>query len=137
VNLVEQEARKWIGTPFHHQGRLIGVGVDCAGVVVGVAHALGLAESYNDPRDYSREPDGSMARILSAHLDKVPWKDRQSGDVVHVAWSRLPQHVGILTGRGTLIHAYGKAGCVESPLSGSLLCGVRQVYRFKGVEWLH
>ncbi len=27
-------ARSYIGTPFHHQGRLPGVGLDCAGVIV-------------------------------------------------------------------------------------------------------
>jgi hypothetical protein len=31
------QARTWIGTPFHHQGRLKGVGCDCLGLIVGVA----------------------------------------------------------------------------------------------------
>ena len=29
-------AREWLGTPFHHQARLRGVGVDCVGLVIGV-----------------------------------------------------------------------------------------------------
>ena len=28
---VEDEARTWKGTPFHHKGRVKGVGVDCGG----------------------------------------------------------------------------------------------------------
>ena len=39
---VVREAKTWLGTPFHHQGRLKGVGVDCAGVIVCVAKELKL-----------------------------------------------------------------------------------------------
>lgn len=130
---VVAEARRWIGTPFHHQGRLLGVGVDCAGLVIGVAKALGLATDYQDCTDYSRQPDGEMTRLLVAHLDRVRFTDRRGGDVVHVAWSMIPQHVGILTNAGTLIHAYGERGVVETTLSGQLLQGVRGVYRFRGI----
>ncbi len=35
-----KEARRWIGTPFRHQGALIGVGADCLGLVRGVQAAL-------------------------------------------------------------------------------------------------
>ena len=35
-------AREWIDTPFHHQARLKGVGVDCVGLVIGVARELAL-----------------------------------------------------------------------------------------------
>lgn len=131
MNEIEAEARTWLGTPFHHQGRLKGVGVDCAGVVIGVADSLGLIPDFTDFTDYARDPDGTMSLILDLHMDRIPRVHMRAGDVLHVAWSRLPQHVGILTGKGTLIHAYGKAGCVESTLSGSLLRGIRQVYRFK------
>ncbi len=34
---VVRTARTWLGTPYHHQGRLKGVGVDCAGLLIGVA----------------------------------------------------------------------------------------------------
>lgn len=36
------EARSWIGTPFAHQGRKKGQGVDCLGLLIGVAAALRL-----------------------------------------------------------------------------------------------
>lgn len=34
------EARKWIGTPYHHQASRAGVGCDCLGLVSGVWRAL-------------------------------------------------------------------------------------------------
>jgi cell wall-associated NlpC family hydrolase len=38
------QARGWIGTPFHHQARLKGIGCDCLGLCVGVALELELRE---------------------------------------------------------------------------------------------
>jgi cell wall-associated NlpC family hydrolase len=34
-------ARACLGTPFRHQGRLPGIGLDCAGVALHVAQAVG------------------------------------------------------------------------------------------------
>ncbi|MBK8745664.1 MAG: peptidase P60, partial [Propionivibrio sp.] len=34
-------ARACIGTPFVHQGRIPGLALDCAGLVVAVAQAIG------------------------------------------------------------------------------------------------
>ncbi len=64
------EARSWLETPFHHQGRVRGVGVDCIGLIVEVARALklpsasgGLVADY-DERDYPREPDGERLQMM-------------------------------------------------------------------------
>lgn len=37
------EARRWLGTPYHHHASLLGVGCDCLGLHRGVAEALGIA----------------------------------------------------------------------------------------------
>ena len=37
---VVRMARTWLGTPYHHQGRVKGAGVDCGGLVIGVARFL-------------------------------------------------------------------------------------------------
>ena len=41
------EARSWLGTPWHYQASVKGVGTDCTGVVRGVGNALGLMR-YDD-----------------------------------------------------------------------------------------
>ena len=49
-------ARAAIGTPFRHQGREAGRGLDCAGLLVHVAREIGA-----EPRDrggYARMPTG-------------------------------------------------------------------------------
>lgn len=135
---VVAEARRWIGTPFGHQGRLFGVSVDCVGLVVCVAHTLCLALDYIDRRDYPRQPtDSYMGDQLETHLVRVPKVERRAGDLVWFAWARDPQHLGILTSTNTVIHAFGtdtgkqrRGGVVETHLTGSHLAALRRVYRF-------
>jgi hypothetical protein len=55
---VATQARAWIGTPFAHQHRARGVGVDCVGLVIGVARELGLVPSCFDVTGYGSVPDG-------------------------------------------------------------------------------
>ncbi len=63
MNLVMEIARSWVGTKFHHQGRRKNVGVDCIGLIVGVAQELGL--NVEDKTDYAREPkDGELKAAL-------------------------------------------------------------------------
>ena len=129
--LIEAAAREWIGTPFRHQGRVQGKngGVDCAGVVIGVAHKLGLANSFQDTREYSRVPTGEMESLLNKHLDRYSWSERQAGDVIHFAYTKTPQHVGILTAKDTIIHALEPRGVVETRVGGPMK--VRGVFRFR------
>lgn len=126
------EARTWVDTPFHHQARIKGVGVDCAGVVIGVAHALGLSDF--DYTCYGREPHrGQLRAILDEHMDKVA--EAQPGDVLLMAFAVEEQHLAILTDTNTIIHAYGNVGkCVEHRYSDAWVARTRGVYRYRGIE---
>lgn len=106
---VVMEARSWLGTRFHHQGRLKSVGCDCAGLVVGVAQALGLSEF--DKTDYSRLPDGEMLRaVCDANMTGIAITDVQPGDVLLFKFDQFPQHLAIVgdypAGGLSLIHAF-------------------------------
>lgn len=109
---VVAEARTWAGTPYVHQGRVRGAGVDCVGLVIGVAHALGI--STFDTSDYLQQPDPiRMGRLLREHLEVIDIGELARGDIVwvHVADARLapdPQHLAIITEtapRMMMIHA--------------------------------
>lgn len=50
------KAREFIGTPYLHQGRVKGAGIDCCGLVIQVAKELGLSDY--DLTGYSRYADG-------------------------------------------------------------------------------
>lgn len=112
---VVAEARTWLGTPFHHQARVKGVGVDCAGLVIGVARSLDLVPASFDVTGYARNPDGkSLLAFCDEHMHRIERSEMQPGDILVLRWDHDPQHLGIvgdyLHGGLSLIHALGVPG---------------------------
>ena len=111
------EARSFIGTPFLHQGRMKGVGVDCIGLVIEVARKLGMVAPDFDVNGYGREPDGTLLDQLAQHLSRTSEAEMKPGDVVVVRFAGDPQHVGIVSpylyeGRRAIVHASSTIGGV-------------------------
>lgn len=128
-------ARSCLGTPFAHQGRVIGVGLDCAGVVVHAVRAVG--GDVLDVEGYGRTPHkGHLAAALDAQpmLDIVDnIADRAAGDILLMRFRHDPQHLGICTGDG-IIHAYATIGaCCEHRICEKWESRIVRVYRVKGV----
>jgi NlpC/P60 family putative phage cell wall peptidase len=123
-------ARKWLGTPYQHQGRLLGVGVDCIGVCIKVAHELGLSEF--DTADYAASPDGvSLQAMADAHMDRIPFDDATVGDWLLLKWKAHPQHFALLTDIGVL-HAYaGAERVIETVLTPSWIRKIVCAYRYR------
>jgi cell wall-associated NlpC family hydrolase len=100
-------ARSFIGTPFHHQGRAPGIGLDCVGVVVCAGRAAGDPCSW-DHTNYGRvQGAGLIFEEASKYLVRSD-PDPHPGDVLIFALDSrvsLPQHSGILTEAGTFVHA--------------------------------
>lgn len=100
-------ARQYLGVRWQHQGR-DREGLDCAGLVIAVAHDLGLSDF--DTRDYERQAtDETMLQLCRQHLQEVPTDGLQPGDVVvmrfenqrHIAFVGDYVHGGL-----SLIHAH-------------------------------
>lgn len=113
---VVQAARGWLGTPYHHQARLKSVGVDCVGLVIGVARELGLVHPSFDVPAYPRSPDGvSLMALADLHMQRID-APLQSGQVIVVAFDANPQHLGIVGdyrhGGHSIIHAAARPGRV-------------------------
>ena len=132
---IVREARSWIGTPYAHQGRIKGVGVDCVGLVIGVARAMGLSEYDID--GYSRAPDERVFRLhLLDQMDAIAVSDVRPGDVLMFApLGRL--HLGIVSAVGpvSMVHSWAKLRLVcENPL-GRLFGGcLRAAFAYRGVS---
>ncbi|WP_018935646.1 MULTISPECIES: C40 family peptidase [unclassified Thioalkalivibrio] len=112
------EARKWLGTRWRHQGRGP-AGVDCLGLVVMVADALGLP--HHDRTDYGRRPEGTrLMRELDRLLPRVHLQDASPGDVLVIAERAQTLHVGIQSekrGAPHIIHAHAhRRKVIEEPL---------------------
>lgn len=121
-------AREWVGTPFKHQGRVKGIGVDCIGVVYCTGRDMGIVDpSVMVP--YGRSPDGRLLpAILNANMHRV--RKLQPGDVLLFKFVKEPQHVGVYTGRN-IIHAYSRVGkCVEHIYDARWIKRLVGAYRF-------
>lgn len=124
-------ARSYVGTPFRHQGRMPGLALDCAGVVVCVAKELGLENGFKEV-PYGRHPHGgTLQRLCDEHMDRISLFG--PGDVLLMTWESEPQHLAIASDIG-VIHSYAKARkVVEHVLDPVWRSRIRASYRFRGI----
>jgi cell wall-associated NlpC family hydrolase len=107
---IMEQARTWLGTKYHHQGRLKksergGGGVDCLGLVIGVIDELGMQDGAGNPLvhadefNYSMYPEqGRLVRSISKHLREVPIERMRVGDVLAVSYLQRPTACGVADG---------------------------------------
>jgi cell wall-associated NlpC family hydrolase len=131
---VYQKARELVGTPYLHQGRKAGVGIDCIGVPIWVASELGLGDF--DKADYPRLPDGQMLDLIeSVCSDEII----QAGVLLVFRIGEAAQHCGIVSlyqQHLGLIHAWDIAGKVaEHRLTKDWIDKVVGCYGLPGVTY--
>lgn len=134
------EIREWINTRYHHLGRKKGVGVDCAGLIIGVAHAMGISREV-DIKGYSPIPDSArMKGHLEDYLDRIEIAEVKIGDILFMRFSTDPQHLAFVSGHDGkeityIIHAYSQVRkCVEHGFDGEWKKRTVAAYKFRGVE---
>jgi len=115
-------ARSWRGTRFAHQGRRKADshgsgGVDCLGLLVGIARELhlksrdGVPLAAQDALSYSKSPDGSVLKSrLEELLYPIAREEMRPGDVALFSLDGQPQHLAVLSDYAPdmlgMIHAY-------------------------------
>lgn len=96
-------ARAMIGTPFRHQGRTPGQGVDCIGTVV--LALMGAGWFPSNPvtalrNDYGRVPDPSvLLEAITGEAARVDYGSTVPGDLLLLCWDgkKLPQHIAMVS----------------------------------------
>lgn len=140
-------ARKWLDTPFAHQGRTLGRGLDCVGLPLMIAEELGLKDKLGEPLNgasyavYSPQPLGDYVyQICLKHLVYKPTREMQPGDILSVKVLTAPCHVAMVgkdrAGRLTIIHAYsgGAAKVVEHLLDEKWRARIAGCFAYPGIE---
>jgi NlpC/P60 family putative phage cell wall peptidase len=133
-------ARTWLGTPYHHQASLKGVGTDCIGLVRGIWSELYGAEPQALPsytRDWA-EAQGRETLLEAArrHLVEVPQAEAQPGDILIFRWRRTApaKHCAILSTPTAMIHALEGAPVSEVSLSPWWRRHIAGAFRFPEVK---
>jgi NlpC/P60 family putative phage cell wall peptidase len=116
------EARAWIGTPYHHQASLKGVGCDCLGLARGVWRAV-IGTEPETPPPYSMDwAEATRAEQLhdaaGRHLVKIALDAWRPGDLLLFRMSATApaKHCGIATGAETMVHAWSGYAVAEVEL---------------------
>lgn len=148
-------ATGWLGTPYHHQASLKGVGCDCLGLVRGV-YAEAYGRSPEEPPAYSRDLAEASHRetLLEAarrHLIELTGHPVEPGCVVvfRLRPGAMAKHCGIVSAFGSgffkqrrrvpfergwsevrMIHAFEGAVVCEVPMSGWWQRRIAAVFRF-------
>jgi len=136
------QAKTWIGTRFHHQGRLKKTdsdpgGCDCVGLLVGVAMELGL---QSKGLGYFHEQDIKNYSLFSGHqelvsiIDSLLYKthDFLPGNILLIKTGVKLYHVAILSENNKIIHCSIELGCVtEEIITQNLKKRICSVYSFE------
>ena len=116
-------ARGWLGTPYHDQASLQGVGCDCLGLARGVWREMVGDEPFPIP-PYSRDwGETGCTEVLAEGarrmMIELPAADAGPGALVlfRMRPGAIAKHVGILSAPDRFIHAYERLGVIEEPLT--------------------
>jgi NlpC/P60 family putative phage cell wall peptidase len=116
-------ARRWLGTPYHEQASVQGVGCDCLGLARGVWRTVVGPEPFPIP-PYSRDwGETGPVEVLAegartAMLEIAPTAAGPGALVLfRMQQAAIAKHVGIVTTPDRFIHAYERLGVIEEPLT--------------------
>jgi NlpC/P60 family putative phage cell wall peptidase len=119
--LVIAVARDWLGTPYHDQASVKGIGCDCLGLVRGVWREVVGDEPLPLPR-YSRDWGETATREPLAEASRtvmleVPVTEMTPGALIlfRMRAGAVAKHCGIVSAPDRFIHAYERTGVVEVP----------------------
>ncbi|MGC2411753.1 MAG: hydrolase [Stellaceae bacterium] len=112
---VVAEAESWIGTPFHHEARVKGAGVDCLMLLAEVYASAGVVGRVAVPhypadwhmhRDAERYREGLLDYAREIETPPAP------GDIALFRFGRVFSHGAIVAEWPRVIHAYWAIGVV-------------------------
>lgn len=133
-------ARQWLGTPYHHQASVQGVGADCLGLIRGVWRDL-YGEDAEAPPPYSRDWAEGAGRetLLEAarrHMREIAAADARAGDVVvfRLRPGAMAKHAAVLASATTMVHAIEGHLAAEVPLSRWWRRRIAAAFAFPGTQ---
>lgn len=133
-------ARRWIGTPYHHQASVRGIGADCLGLIRGIWRDLYGEEAEPPPR-YSRDwgeasGEETLIRAATRHLVAQDKTSATPGDVLifRMRAGAIAKHAAVLATPTTMIHAMEDRIAAEIPFSPWWRRRLAAAYSFPGIE---
>jgi len=116
--IIVEEAKSWVGTPYHAMGKVKGAGVDCGQILIEVFGNAGIVEKFDTgyyPIDFNMHShEQSYFKFVEqyAHTIDKP----KNGDIVLYKFGRLISHSGIIVDveNKMIVHALMDVGVIMS-----------------------
>lgn len=125
IQMLDLEAREWIGTPFAAHARIKHAGADCVGLIAGIYLAVGVLKRY-EPGKYALDEGahGAESKViawLTGHpgFREITNGELTPGDVICFQLERMPHHAGLALEHGDFIHALPQRFATVSSLRES------------------
>ena len=142
------EARKYVGVKFAHQGRNPKIGIDCGGLILIVARSLNLSEL--EYLGYADFPDnGKFEQLLTEHADYLNYESKyphrfggtefQPGDLLSFDYlnGEGTRHIAVVTNwdgkRYWVIDAQPQFGISEHPLAHPFSAAAIKAWSVRGL----
>ena len=109
-------AKTWLLTPFHHEAKVKGHGVDCLQLIIGVYQEAGLLPDDVQKEVYHYAYDEHLHNADEQYIEALEshgWLEvefPESGDVVLFKVGKRFSHGAIIVDYPLCIHAYIKLG---------------------------
>lgn len=121
--LVVNEAKTWLGTPYAHMGRVKGAGTDCGMFLLGVWENCGLLPHIEIPYypfDIACHcSDPMYLKFVENYCKKVD-REVMPADILLYQFpgSKVPHHAAIVIDNEYIIHSYVRQGVIISNRKG-------------------
>lgn len=132
-NKIIEKAREWLYTPWQHNQKTKGLGVDCVNFLAALAHECNY-DIPPIPKRYARlaESNEIIDYLNGYFIEKDNIYPIGKADILLFKFSGYNTHVGIATSHETMIHASSDHGCVvEHPIDGIWIRMLKKSWRFE------
>lgn len=106
--LIVEEAKSWLRTPFHHEARIKGAGVDCGTLIAEVFERTGLIPHVKIPhysRDFMLHRDQEWyLQLVMEYFNEIA-APLLPADIILVKNGRLYSHGMIIVNHPLVVHA--------------------------------
>lgn len=112
--MVVVEALSWLGTPYHHHGRVKGAGVDCGMFLAEVYERMGILP-HVDPGFYDTDwhlhkSEEKYLNLVKQFASKVDGPE--PGDIALFKYGHCASHGAIVVKWPQIVHSYFGIGVV-------------------------
>jgi len=128
---VVEYVRSLLGTPYVHQGRLPGIGIDCIGVISCAANHLGIP--HTDNTCYRSRPTGVLVpKFIEAGLIRRDDLEVEPARILVFEFRKgNPQHIAVATSKDRMVHTHaGIKSVVEHQIDTKWRDRLHSVWEF-------